>query len=895
MFDLFLNPFSMLAGGALVLSPIIIHLINRLRYRRVKWAAMEFLLKSQKRNRRKLILKQLILLLLRILIVLLVALLVARYLGAVLGLGQPRGTVHVVLLDDTASMTDAWRDDGVARHTFDRAKAAIVDDIARGAAQASTPQALELLRLTNPDEPFRIDRLNAQTVEDLANHLAGVNATAMHADVAPAVEAAKRSFDRYPATKRVLHVVGDFRSKDWSGPGSEALAKLIPDAVGGGHGAVHLLDAAHPIRGDGRGAVVDHGNVGILDLQPDTRMTAKFLPVEFTITVANFTGSLRENIRIAVKVNGQMREDASTSIPKLPPGLTQHYFTATFDRLGPNTVTATIPADEAGLAIDDKRYAVVDVRERVPLLFVTGDAASRGKPEDDGYYLRALFLESARGFEVVERGPQELEKPLIDRYPAVYLLNVPRLSDKARANLEGFVRAGGGLFVAMGEQVDVEFYNRLYADGKGILPAPVSRATEPLTEAQKFERRLDPAWPPRLFVRSPNHPIISRIYRDDPTREANTYLKFLFVERYLPVPRVRWSPQPGVTEELFSLPNYRSVEDYKESAQKWIDAVQKLADKLPAGDPANKLLRERLDSHLRAIKTVLFNNRPLYSLADAIEKMLSDAGDPARPELPKLTDFWARPDSQPLKADLHRFMDSVRYGDPLVVAGRYGRGHVVQYLTTAGTAWNDWPNGPARPYFVMLMLEVQKYLAGVAPDANRPVGRSIEIVLDPEKFEPRLRRTFERELPNDPSAAPVDRGEQIGSVASGKLSFTFAEGREPGVYRFELTPRGAGTPDAPKAEPLAYAFNVDTAAEGDLRRATRDELAAAVPGMQLHTPGGDLATIMKDRQSDWSESPWFFLVLLGVLVAEQAMAVHLSYHLSGDAGASVGQATRGGS
>ena len=78
MFDLFLNPWSMIAGAGLVAVPIIIHLINRMRFKRVHWAAMEFLLKSQKRSRRKLIIEQMILLLLRILMCLLVGLLLAR-------------------------------------------------------------------------------------------------------------------------------------------------------------------------------------------------------------------------------------------------------------------------------------------------------------------------------------------------------------------------------------------------------------------------------------------------------------------------------------------------------------------------------------------------------------------------------------------------------------------------------------------------------------------------------------------------------------------------------------------------------------------------------------------------------------------------------------------------
>src|SRR5688572_13854165 len=165
MFSLFLNPYTMVAGAALVSSPIIIHLINRLRYRRVRWAAMEFLLKSQKRNRRRLIIEQLILLALRISLVLLVALLLARFLSDALAFTRPQSTLHVVLLDDTASMGDAWRQDGQPRTTFEAAKNAVIEEIARGAAQAGTAQALEVVRLSALDTPIRVDRLNNDAVE----------------------------------------------------------------------------------------------------------------------------------------------------------------------------------------------------------------------------------------------------------------------------------------------------------------------------------------------------------------------------------------------------------------------------------------------------------------------------------------------------------------------------------------------------------------------------------------------------------------------------------------------------------------------------------------------------------------------------------------------------------
>src|SRR6266545_7209635 len=98
MFAFFLLPASMAIGGALVSVPVIIHLINRMRFKRIRWAAMEFLLKSQKRNRRRLIIEQLILLFLRILLVLLIAFLVARFIGSALGLTPTSSTVHFVIL-----------------------------------------------------------------------------------------------------------------------------------------------------------------------------------------------------------------------------------------------------------------------------------------------------------------------------------------------------------------------------------------------------------------------------------------------------------------------------------------------------------------------------------------------------------------------------------------------------------------------------------------------------------------------------------------------------------------------------------------------------------------------------------------------------------------------------
>src|ERR1043166_7911743 len=118
----FLNPWAMVVGGAMVSAPILIHLINRMRFKRIRWAAMEFLLKAQKRNRRRLIIEQLILLALRCLLVAIVGLLVMRFVGFSFADFAAKQGLHLVVLDDTLSMTDHVKGGGQEGDAFSKVK-----------------------------------------------------------------------------------------------------------------------------------------------------------------------------------------------------------------------------------------------------------------------------------------------------------------------------------------------------------------------------------------------------------------------------------------------------------------------------------------------------------------------------------------------------------------------------------------------------------------------------------------------------------------------------------------------------------------------------------------------------------------------------------------------------
>src|SRR4051794_37211083 len=58
-----------LAGGAAVAVPVVIHLLNRRRYKVVTWAAMRFLLNAQRQNTKRMRVEQLLLLLCRMALV----------------------------------------------------------------------------------------------------------------------------------------------------------------------------------------------------------------------------------------------------------------------------------------------------------------------------------------------------------------------------------------------------------------------------------------------------------------------------------------------------------------------------------------------------------------------------------------------------------------------------------------------------------------------------------------------------------------------------------------------------------------------------------------------------------------------------------------------------------
>ena len=555
MFDVFVHPWYMLAGGALISAPILIHLINRLRYRRLRWAAMEFLLKSQKRNRKRLIIEQFILLALRCLLVILAGFLVARFIGkATKWFSGENQTLHNVVIDDTLSMGDRWRHEGEERKAFDIAKDR-VKQLAKDALTASSPQRLKLVTLSNLDNVVFNDRLNDQSLSELNKKLDELKPSMVHVKPIEAVKWAIGQVGGAQEQQRFLHLVSDLRDSDWSGSEADNLNKEIAELNRTGT-RVLLLDVAHPFRGEKQPVALNHDNMAISDLRPETRFAAEGMPVQFTMVVRNYSAAERKNVFLDVRVNGEVRFEASQPID-IKAGETRHTFLLAFNRPGYNQVSATLGGEDAGLPEDNTRVAVVEVRKQVPVLMIDGSDAVPNTPRDS--YFLTMVLNVARGYLPVLKEPRDLEDIDLGPFPCIYLLNVAQFSDKAVKRLEDYVNRGGRVAFFVGNKVRATHYNEvLYRNGKGLFPVPLeSRPSEKLDSEEKLRRTFENQY--QIFVRDGTHPI----FQEAALPKYREIFKYLVLDQYWPaLPRFQWNIDPTRVKELVTLPNRKAVDEF---------------------------------------------------------------------------------------------------------------------------------------------------------------------------------------------------------------------------------------------------------------------------------------------------------------------------------------------
>jgi len=497
----FLNAgFLGLGTAALVSAPVIIHLINRYRFRRVEFAAMEFLLASQQRNRRRILVEQLLLLLLRILMVMGLIALIARLVldPSTLALLQGADVHHVVLLDDTASMQDEWNE----TNAFDEGKAVIeglvAASVAEGGAQRLT--VLRLSRITQPD--YLEQRIDRGFQGELKTRLESLPCSFGHVDLSDGLDAAAQLLAKQPTGVKHLHVVSDFRQHDWQDSTRlvEQIEKLDGDGV-----TVNLV----------RTISDRHDNLAVTGLTGELQVATARVPVRLTATVANHGDTLIGRVNMSVSVDGE-RLPLEVTLERVEAGqVVEQSFEVTFDLPGKHRVEVTLPGD--ALRADNTRYLAVEVAPANRVLVIEGD------PTDQEGIFPTLALAAnpqASGYQTIVATPDYLYRNSIDDFQSVLMLNVAELTPDAIESLETFVRGGGGLVWYTGDAVNPASYNSLlYAEGKGLFPVPLADSPRELVR--------DDVAAPGPDLELTEHPMLAGLQgQENPEIEATRVFRF---------------------------------------------------------------------------------------------------------------------------------------------------------------------------------------------------------------------------------------------------------------------------------------------------------------------------------------------------------------------------------
>jgi hypothetical protein len=493
-----------LAGGA-VAVPVIIHLLNRRRFKVVTWAAMRFLLSAQRKNTRRMRLEQLLLLTVRCLTVLLLIAAMASvtpWAEAFWHRINPEGGVavsaggvrryKVLVVDGSFSMAQrpGRRGDAGAEEPscFEKARALA----ARMVRESPGGDGFSVVLMAAP--PRRVVPEPSEDSRKVAAEVESLKFPHGNADLASTLTAVDSLLQAAPGkfVDKEVYFLTDLQQSTWVARQPAVVAGIL-----------------QKIQSRARTVLVDVGqdgvnNLAVTGLALDEDIATPGRATTVVATLQNFGSETREAVRVNLLV-GRARAAASDPQFELRP-VQEVIARAERGQQVPVAFSYRFPSDgeyllqvqaeNDALDLDDSRSAVVTVKKDVPVLLVNGKQAGQAFDQAAEWLRVALnpFDGELAPAGVVARPKVIGTAPFADEgqgdltpYDCVFLCDLPGVTPSEMRRLEGHLRRGGGVVVFLGDQVQPGEYNRvLYRGGQGLLPAALL-AKQSATEAYDYQ------------------------------------------------------------------------------------------------------------------------------------------------------------------------------------------------------------------------------------------------------------------------------------------------------------------------------------------------------------------------------------------------------------------------
>src|SRR5262245_14957295 len=521
----------LLAGAIFATGPVIIHLLNRRRYRVVQWAAMDFLREALKKNRKILQIRDLVLLVLRTLAVLLFGAALARpYLARGKQQFDVRQPLHaVIILDNSLSMAYESLEGSLLDKAKERARD-LIDRLPAGSQMTVVPAC-------GAREPPSFDPL--LTSDDAKEALGRIEIVDRSAKVALVANLARRACEEAPQLAKRIVFVTDQQELNWRDARADELFRGLP--------ATQVVSVAQSAP----------DNTWIADLQLQDGLADLETPATVVVKIAHRGNAPRRDVPLTLSVGPTV---VGQQVVTIEPGFgtREVSFECTFSGLVelPEPGQAVFVSLQAAIApdrlpTDDQRCLSVPVVAALPVIFVdqfgpAEEDATRGRLGETRHLRRLLAPRTSHSdaprqlISVRHIAPDGLSRELLADARLVVVAGVRQPGSMVDL-LADYVGQGGRLMVAAGADFDPVAWNSAgWRDGNGILPLPLM--SEPIGGTP--EESADKIEPFSLALESLTDEAIFRL-----AGVGERDLKALYAEPFF-FKAVRVDESPTILEQL---------------------------------------------------------------------------------------------------------------------------------------------------------------------------------------------------------------------------------------------------------------------------------------------------------------------------------------------------------
>lgn len=439
-----LNPL-LLFGALLGAIPIIIHLLNKTKYKVEPFGAMMFLVASIKARARRIKIQQLILLLMRILFFVFLAMALARpVILPKFGTSGNQPVSNVLLIDDSFSMHQGEGDNQV----FSKARKSALRIIER-MSNADNMQIIIAGKKPRPLLPrFSYDKkFLKKTIEELKP---GHGTT----DVVRAMEEALWSLDNSNLPVRRIYFLTDAQKTGWSPKKIERWERLKK------HVKSLKIPVAFYIFNHEVGEKID--NIAPVRIFSQSPVIDTFRKTKFIVEIANHSGKLQKT-QIEFKVDGEIVDDRDLSLGS---GVSTVHFDYLFKKPGSHYVSITVGEDD--MEVDNSLFKAIHVMKRIPVLILEGKS-SRNPWESSAKFAKMTLDASGMPgedalFDVTLKNQIEMDSfnaESLEQFKSIILADVSSISEYFAFMVEKFVDSGGGVLIVTGKNTIPAELNRL--------------------------------------------------------------------------------------------------------------------------------------------------------------------------------------------------------------------------------------------------------------------------------------------------------------------------------------------------------------------------------------------------------------------------------------------------